>query len=160
VGHTEWREAITDLHASQTDRLALAIAASVAAILAREAESRHSLLDRRLQPMREVIDALERLHGPDAHPLDYPCDFADLVARHGAAHLRERDVQLLQAAMVEGADRDCALGQALEDLAAARESSGEVVQQYDERSLLAWVGVSKEQFLAAVETALRRRSPL
>ena len=144
---------------SHTDRLALAVAASVTAILARVAEGRQSALDRRLQPMREVIDGLERLHGPDAEPLDHPCDFADLVARHGAEHLRERDVRLLQAAMAESADRHCALGEALDDLAAAREDSGEPGQQYDERSLLAWVGVSKEQFLAGVETALRHRPP-
>ena len=144
-----------DLHASHADRLALAVTASVTAILAREAEARESALDRRLQPMREVIDALEGLHGPGAQPLDHPRDFADLVARHGADHVRERDVQLLQAAMAESADRDCALGEAIDDLAAAREASGESGRPYDESSLLAWVGVSKEQFRAVVETALR-----
>ena len=148
------------LHTSHTDRLALAVTASVTAILAREAEARQSALDRRLQPLREVIDGLERLHGPNVQPLDHPRDIADLVARHGANHLRERDVQLLQAAMVESADRDCALSEALDDLAAAREDSGEAGHQYDERSLLAWVGVSKEQFLAVVEAALRRPSPV
>ena len=146
-------------HTSHTDRLALAVTASVTAILAREAEARQSALDRHLQPMRDVIDALERLHGPDAQPLDHPRDFADLVARHGAEHLSERDVQLLQAAMTERADRDCALGEALDDLAAAREASGEAGRQYDERSLLAWVGVSKEQFRAVVQTALRHPPP-
>ena len=144
-----------DWHTSHTDRLALAVAASVTTILARDAEARRRALDRRLQPMREVIDGLERLHGPDAQPLDHPSDFADLVARHGADHLRERDVQLLQAAMVESADCDCALGEALGDLAAARDASGEASLQHEERSLLAWVGVSKEQFLAVVEAALR-----
>jgi hypothetical protein len=144
------------LHTSHTDRLALAVAASVTGILAREAEARQSMLDRRLRPMREVIDALERLHGSDVEPLDHPSDFADLVARHGAQHLRERDVRLLQAAMVDSAGRNCALGEALDDLAAARECSGEPGRQYDERGLLAWVGVSKEQFLALVATALGR----
>jgi hypothetical protein len=105
-----------------------------------------------------VIDALERLHGLDVQPLDHPRDFADLVAEHGADHLRERDVQLLQAAMVERADRDCALGEALDDLAVAREASGEAGQK-DDAGLLAWVGVSREEFLAVVETALRRSSP-
>jgi hypothetical protein len=109
--------------------------------------------------MREVIDGLERLHGPDAQPLDHPSAFADLVARHGAEHLRERDIQLLQTALVESADCDCALGEALDDLAAAREASGEAGRQDDESSLLAWVGVSREQFLAVVETALRHPSP-
>jgi hypothetical protein len=144
-----------DWRTSHTDRLALAVAARVTTILAQDAEARQSALDRRLQPMREVIDSLERLHGPDAQPLDHPSDFADLVVRHGAEHLRERDVRLLQAAMVESADCDCALGEALDDLAAAREASGDAGRQYDERSLLAWVGVSKEQFLAVVEAALR-----
>jgi hypothetical protein len=147
------------LHTSHTDRLTLAVAASVTAILAREAEARQSMLDRRLQPMRDVIDALERLHGPDVEPLDHPGDFAALVAEYGAEHLRERDVRLLQAAIVESADRDCALGEALDDLAAAREDSREAGQQYDERSLLAWVGVSKQQFRTLVETALRHRLP-
>jgi hypothetical protein len=146
-----------DQHTSHTDRLALAVAASVTTILAREAASRQNTLDRRLQPMREVIDNLERLHGPNAQPLDHPSDFADLVVRHGADHLRERDVQLLQAAMVESADCDCALGEALDDLAVAREASGDAGRQYDERSLLAWVGVTREQFLAVVEAALRHR---
>ena len=149
-----------DRHTSHTDRMALAVAASVTTIFARDAEARHSALDRRLQPMRAVIDELERLHGPDAQPLNHPSEFADLVARHGAEHLRERDVQLLQAAMVESADCDCALGEALDDLAAAREASGEAGLQYDERSLLAWVGVSKEHFLAVVEAALRHPSPV
>lgn len=147
------------LYTSHADRLALAVTASVTAILAQAAEARQNALDRRLQPMREVIDALEDLHGPDARPLDHPGDFADLVARHGADHLRERDVQLLQAATAERADRDCALGEALDDLAAARAASGEVGRQYDDGSLLAWVGVSKEQFQAVVDMALRRPSP-
>jgi hypothetical protein len=145
-------------HTSHTDRLALAVTASVTAILAREAEARQSALDRRLQPMRRVIDALEYLHGLDVQPLDHPRDFADLVAQHGADHLRERDVRLLQVAMVERADLECALGEALDDLAAAREDSGEAGHPYDESSLLAWVGVSKEQFRAVVETAVRRSS--
>lgn len=143
------------LHTTNTGRLALLVAAGVTAILAREAEARQRALDRRLRPMRAVIDALERLHGPDALPLDHPCDFADLVTRHGADHLRERDVQLLQAAMIECADRNCAHSEALDNLAAAREAGGEGDRRFDERSLLAWVGVSKEQFQAAVETALR-----
>jgi hypothetical protein len=146
-------------HTSHTDRLALAVAASVTTILARVADGRQSALDRRLQPMREVIDGMERLHGPDAEPLDHPCDFADLVARHGAEHLRERDIRLLQAAMAESADRHCALGDALDYLAEARVASGEAGRQDDESSLLAWVGVSREQFLAVVETALRHPSP-
>jgi hypothetical protein len=156
---TERQGAIMGLHERHADRLALAVAAGVTAILAREAEARQIALDRRLQPMRDVIDALERLHGPDAQPLEHPRDFANLVARHGAVHLRERDVQLLQAAMIESADRDCALSEALDDLGAARDASGEAGRQDDERSLLAWVGVSREQFLAAVETALGHSPP-
>lgn len=143
------------LHTSNIDRLALLVTAEVTAILARDAEARQSALDRRLQPMRDVIDAFERLYGADAQPLDHPRDFADLVARHGADHLRQRDVRLLQAAMAESADRCCAHSNALDDLATARDASGEAGRQFDERSLLAWVGVSKGQFLAAVELALR-----
>lgn len=146
-------------HPSHTDRLALAVTASVTANLAREAEARQSALDRRLQPMRRVIDALERLHGPDVQPLDHPRVFADLVTEHGADHLRERDVQLLQAAMIERADRDSALGESLDALAVAREASGAAGRGDDETSLLAWVGVSREQFLAVVEMALRRSPP-
>jgi hypothetical protein len=142
-------------HTRRADRLALAVAAGVTAILAREAEARQIALDRRLQPMRAVIDALERLYGPDVQPLDHPGAFVDLVARHGADHLRARDVQLLHAAVIEKSDRDCARNEALDNLDDAREASGESAAQTDERALLAWIGVSKEQFQAAVETALR-----
>jgi len=143
-------------HTRRADRLALAVAAGVTAILAREAEARQIALDRRLQPMRAVIDALERQYGPDVQPLDHPGDFVDLVARHGADHLRARDVQLLHAALIEKSDRDCARNEALDNLDDAREASGgESAEQSDERALLAWVGVSKEQFQSAVETALR-----
>lgn len=147
-------------HASHTDGLALAVAASVTSIHAREAEARQRVLDRCLHPMREVTAALNRLHGPDAQPLDHRRDFASLDTEHGAEHLRERDVQQLQAAMVESADRDCARGEALDDLAAAREASSEAVRLYDETSMLAWVGMSREQFLAVVEMALRHPPPV
>ena len=143
------------LHTSHTDRLALLVTAGVTAILARDAETRQSALDKRLRPMRAVIDGLERLHGPDAQPMDHPNDFASLVAQHGAHHLRERDVQLLQAAMVECIDRACAHSDALDDLVAAREASGETGQRFDGSGLLAWAGVSRERFLAEIETALR-----
>lgn len=136
------------------DRLALLVAAGVAAVRAQEAESRQIELDRRLQPMRDVIDVLERRHGPDVLPLDHPSELADLVARHGAAQLRERDVRLLQAATVERAERECARNEALDDLAAAHESSGGAGRPHDESSLLDWAGVSREQYLASVETAL------
>jgi len=159
VRDTERQGAIMGLQTRRPDRLALAVAAAVTAILAREAGVWQLALDRRLQPMRAVIDELERLYGPDVQPLDHPNDFADLVTRHGADHLRERDVRLLQAALIEKGDRDCAFNEALDNLDDAREASGESTERRDERALLVWVGVSKAQFLAAVETALRDLAP-
>jgi len=143
------------LHTRRADRLALLVAASIAAILAREAEARQGALDRRLRPMRTVINALERLHGADALPLDHPHDFTDLVTHHSADHLRARDVQLLPTPMLENAECRCAHSEALDDLAVARQVSGEAGRQCGERSLLARVGVSKARFPAEVETALR-----
>ena len=133
------------------NRLALAVAVEVTAILAREAETRQEELDRRLQPMRQVIDALEYRYGPNVHPLEHPGDFADLIVRHQAGHLRERDVQMLAESIDETLDRDDALSQAIGDLDDARDDAGET-------ELLAWVGVSRQQFMAAVDTALRRQA--
>jgi hypothetical protein len=75
--------------------------------------------------MRQVIDAFEGSYGPDAQPADHPQDFANLVARHEAGHLREREVHLLLEASVEEADHDDVLGDALDDLNAALDASGE-----------------------------------
>jgi hypothetical protein len=143
---------------SGNDRLALAVAAGVLAILAREARARLLELDLRLQPMRQVIDAFERSYGPDAQPADHPQDFANLVARPGAGHLRERDIQLLLEASVAEADHDGALGDALDDLDAARDATGKASDRGGEPGLLTWVGVTKEQYVAAVDTALRHQS--
>ena len=139
------------------DRLALAVAAEVTAVLARAAEARRLALDRRLRPMRHVIDEFERRHGLDAQPGDYPTEFAELVARHRAGHLREHDVRLLHAAIIEGADRDCERFEALADLDEAGGLGGVTADGQGTMSLPAWAGVSKEQFSAAVNTALRSR---
>jgi hypothetical protein len=62
----------------------------------------------------------------------------------------------LQAATVESAERECARNEALDDLAAAHESSGGAGRPHDESSLLDWAGVSRGQYLASVEAALLR----
>jgi hypothetical protein len=49
--------------------------------------------------------------------------------------------------------------EALDDLAVAREACGEAGRQYDESSLLSWVGVCRGQFLAAIESARRHPPP-
>jgi hypothetical protein len=139
-------------------RLTLAVAIVVTAIRAREAGARQLALDQHLQPMRHVIEDFERLHGRDAQPLDHPQDFADLVAARGAAHLRERDVQLVEEAVAEKMSSEGALFEALADLNEARGEDGEPGDGTGVQGLLTWVGVSQSEPLRGAEW--RAASPI
>jgi hypothetical protein len=143
---------------SREDRLALAVTAAVSAVRVHAADARCVDLDRQLRPMRNVIEDFEQRYGPDVVPADHPGEFADLVARHGASHLRERDIQILHAALADKTDRDDVLRAALADLDEARAASGDSAGRGDVGELLSWIGASREHVLEALNAALRDAS--
>ena len=132
----------------QAERLALAVRAEVARIRAEEASDRAALLDRQLTPLLEASQRFSKRFRRELDPQsddDLQQLFA-LIVEAGGAELSKEDIDLAADATREAAARQGLAVLALTELAKVLPSSG--------ITILEWCGVSEEELLSGVLTAL------
>jgi hypothetical protein len=127
-------------------RLDLAVRARLASIRADRMLERTSLLDRQYISVTRAIEEYVELYGRDADPFDDFDTFVGLILRHGGIDLGREDVLTATEMYVQRAAATS------ESIGAAREL--EAAMGDHRGTILRWVGCTRKQFDAALESRL------